>query len=97
MSKLLSTLGLVVIAGWVLLLLARERFGRETVTIPPHLLEIGLALVAAGLLLGFVLRARGVVARPRCGRCGKPIARGETYCAQHFRETVDKMRDASRK
>ena|SRR5437867_318712 len=97
MPRLLSTLGLVVVAGWLVLLLAREKLGHDVVPVPPHMLEVGLGIVALGLILAVVSRARGVVARSHCVRCGKPIAKGETYCSQHFRESVNEARDAERK
>ena len=97
MAAILRTVGIVVVAAWLALLLAKEKFGPEAVPVTNMLLGIGLALIAAGIALGFFGRARAAVARSRCTRCGTPIPRGDVYCRQHFRDTIDHMRDTLRK
>jgi len=97
MAAILRAAGIVVIAAWLVLLFAREKFGPESVPVTNSVLGVGLALLAAGIALGFLGRARQAVARSRCARCGTSIPRGEVYCRQHFRDTIDKMRDSQRK
>jgi hypothetical protein len=97
MAAILRAVGIVVVAAWLVLLFAREKFGAEAVPVTTSLLGVGLALTAAGIALGFFGRARQAVARSRCARCGTAIPRGDVYCRQHFRDTIDKMRDSQRK
>ena len=97
MAGILRAVGIVVVAAWLVLLFAKEKFGSEAVPVTTSLLGIGLALVAAGIALGFFGRARQAVARSRCARCGTAIPRGDVYCRQHFRDTIDSMRDSQRK
>ena len=97
MAAILRAVGIVVVAVWLILLFAREQFGSESVPVTTSLLGVGLALIAAGIALGFFGRARQAVARSRCARCGTTIPRGAVYCREHFRDSIDKMRDSQRK
>lgn len=94
MGKLLRTTGLALIAAWAVLLLGGEYVGSERASWLPSLLSLGLVLVAAGISLSFLGRARRVVQRPRCARCRQPVEHGQIYCPVHFRESVDRIRDS---
>ena len=55
--------------------------------------ELGSVIVGLGLLFSLLGRGASAVFRRRCVRCGKPVARGATYCADHLKQSVEQARD----
>ena len=53
----------------------------------------GAACLAIGLVWGMLDPVGRAIKRDRCVRCGTPIERGQTYCRDHLRETVNEYRD----
>lgn len=96
MGALLLRGGLVAIAIAVVLALA-ELGGAAGAAWPertvPLLLQAGAVASASGLALMLTLRTARLVSGGRCARCGATIERGQTYCADHLRETVAEIRD----
>jgi hypothetical protein len=56
-------------------------------------LELALVCFAAGLLLALFTPVRQKLSRGRCARCGAPIERGQSYCLDHLRQTVNEYQD----
>lgn len=54
---------------------------------------LGLVLLAASVLACAFLSAGQLVRRRRCARCGARVERGQAYCLDHLRATVDEFRD----
>jgi len=59
-------------------------------------LWIGAVLLGAGLILRILSPVGRRMRAVRCVRCGAPIEQGQTYCADHLRETLDEYRDRQR-
>ena len=94
MSALLYQLGgLVVVLD--LLYLAWRRDAAS-----PTLFRGGLGLAVAcivgGLVITIVQRAKAGISARGCPRCGRPLARGRSYCDEHFAETINRYRDERR-
>ena len=61
-------------------------------------------LVLSGAALLLVLSFVAILFKPvekavrsnRCARCGKPIPKGDIYCADHLKEVVDEYREKNR-
>jgi hypothetical protein len=97
MGGLVRNLGIGVIAAWLVMLVALEYTGMERFPWHLKMFSAGLVLTLLGLLIQFVGRARGAVARRRCVRCHKYVLLGQVYCADHFHESVDQARDEQRR
>lgn len=99
MGRTLRYLGLLLIAGSVWLYLS-EAMG----WISPGLaaewggfgLRAGALCVVGGLLSALLAPVGRELRRGRCVRCGAPIERGQTYCMDHLRQTVNEFRDRTR-
>ena len=92
MGRMLRTIGLVLIAVWaVLLLVGESQDWGSRVSVP--VLFLGIALMVGGAVLDILNRAGRVIHRPRCARCSRPVQKGETYCPDHFRDAVNRIRD----
>jgi hypothetical protein len=78
----------ILIAGqsdWILPETADAWFG--------PLAKLGVISFLAGLVLGAVVPAFRWARRGRCVRCGSPTERGQSYCLDHLRTTVNDARD----
>jgi hypothetical protein len=95
-GSFLRNLGILVIAGWAVMLLALEYMGEERFPWHLQLFSVGLVLILLGILLQVLGRARGAVVRRRCVRCHRPVMTGQVYCADHFQESVAQARDSQR-
>lgn len=96
MGRTLRYLGLVVLAVSAWMLIAGEAGGvaaevtdRWAVT----LLQAGGALLVAGLLCALLAPFARWARRGHCMRCGERTERGQTYCMDHLRETVQEYQD----
>ncbi len=58
-------------------------------------LQASVGLLAVGLLLTLVPLDR-LLHRSRCARCGAEIERGQIYCRDHLRSTLNQYRDQTR-
>ena len=93
MGKHIRNLGLVVLAGWAVMLLLIEYHDLERFTQMPALATAGMAMVVGGVVLQVLGRAGRAVARTRCVRCRQPIAAGDVYCPEHFHQAIDRIKD----
>lgn len=99
MGKKIRYLGLGVLAGTVWLYLA-EAAG----VLPPGVarewgalgLKASIALLLGGSLLSLLGPIGRELRRGHCARCGKATERGQVYCLDHLRETVNEYRDQRR-
>ncbi|HEX5044840.1 MAG TPA: hypothetical protein VFV75_18215 [Candidatus Polarisedimenticolaceae bacterium] len=53
----------------------------------------GTAVLALGLMAGIFTPVSRELRRGHCIRCGVRIERGQTYCHDHLRQTVNEYRD----
>lgn len=99
MGKKLRYLGLGVLAATVWLYLAEaadvlpQGVAREWGTLG---LKASIALLLGGTLLSILRPIGRELRRGHCARCGSPTERGQVYCLDHLRETVNEYRDQSR-
>jgi len=96
MARLLRWAGAAALAGCVWALLAAELgwLPRSSATALFRPLGLGgVALLAAGTALGFGGALFGALRRGRCARCGARTERGQTYCNDHLRQTVQEYQD----
>lgn len=56
----------------------------------------GAAALAAGIMIGILGRVTRPLQRSHCARCGARTERGQFYCLDHLRATVNEARDESR-
>lgn len=92
-------LGLVVLAAATWLVIAESAGWVGADLAEPWILPgiwTGGALLGLGLLLGVLYPVGRRMRSVRCARCRRPIERGQTYCADHLRETLDEYRDRQR-
>jgi hypothetical protein len=94
MGAFLRNLGLLASGVWAAMLLLGEKIDHPIFDHKSSVLAAGVLMLVAGIVLGFLDRARGAVVRRHCARCHRTVARGEVYCTEHFRETVNQARDA---
>jgi len=59
-------------------------------------LVAGAVFLALSVALSLAGRVSARVAGKRCPRCGKPVAHGHIYCADHLKEAVNQFRDSQR-
>lgn len=59
-------------------------------------LLVGLACLGLGLLTGLLRPVRRRLRQARCVRCGAPTERGQTYCIDHLRATLNEYQDQMR-
>lgn len=96
MARTLRAIGIVILAvgAWALI---ATKLG----WIPEGIVDrgflpavrVGVASLGAGLVLAVLAPIARLVRRSRCARCRAVIERGQTYCADHLRETVHEARD----
>lgn len=75
-------------AGWV--------EGRSADHWGPLALKASLACLAGGLILRAVSPMGRKLREGRCVRCGHPVERGQLYCRDHMKETIEEYRDQTR-
>ena len=94
MGAFLRNLGLLAAAAWAAMLLLGEKIDHPIFEQKNSVLAAGVLMLGVGVVVGFLDRARAAVVRRRCTRCHRAVAPGEVYCTEHFRETVNRARDA---
>jgi hypothetical protein len=75
-------------AGWI-------EGGAGDSLLPP-MIGGGLVCLALGILQRVFSPVRQKLRKSRCVRCGAAIERGQTYCLDHLRDTVNKCQDHAR-
>jgi hypothetical protein len=97
MARVLIKAGLWILAVSVAVVLVAEAILPETGENLSRLAKFGLlggaAMTVLGLILAVLGRGASALFRRRCVRCGKPVARGATYCPDHLKESVEQARD----
>ena len=99
MGRSLRSIGVILIAasvwsylaeamGWVSSGLAAEWGGFG--------LKAGVLCLAGGILAAILAPVGRELRRGRCVRCGAAIERGQTYCMDHLKETLNEFRDRTR-
>jgi hypothetical protein len=100
MGRNFRYIGLAILAATAWMLIAVEAewvpSGLPELVIP-LLAGAGVVCLAAGLLLALITPLGQKLRRGRCTRCGAPIERGQSYCLDHLRETVNEYQDHARK
>ena len=99
MPRFLRTLGLTILAGATVLLVAGE-----TGVVPAHYVDVWFMPVAqagaiafvAGLVLSLLSPFGRMVRQGRCVRCGTLIEKNQTYCHDHLKNAVQEFRDHTR-
>jgi len=99
MGGTLRIFGLLILAGAAWTTLAGE-FGWMDSHLAdawlPTLIKAGLAALLAGILFGVLAPVFRFLRKGRCARCGTGIEKGQTYCADHLRETVQEYQRQAR-
>jgi len=99
-ARTLTYLGLVLLAVSAWLLLADESGwvgGGESEALVPVAVKVGIGFIATGLLFGVLDPLWRRVSRNRCVRCGRAVERGQTYCNDHLRATLNEYQDQARR
>ena len=96
MGSFLRNSGFALIAGWLVMLLVFEYIGKERPSWHRTVFIAGILSIVIGVLVRLAGNARGVVVRRRCVRCGKRVLGRQVYCAEHFHESVEQMREDQR-
>jgi len=100
MGRNLRYIGLAILAACAWMLIAIEADwipGSLPEMVIPLLVGVGVLCVAGGVLLGLITPVRQKLRRGRCTRCGVTIERGQSYCLDHLRETVNEYQDQARR
>ncbi len=96
MSRRLTFAGLCLLAATAWFVLA-EQIGWVSTELADRMVLLGLKLGGGALALAVVLAVLAPLTRAlrgtRCVRCGSPIEKGQTYCPDHLRATVNEYRD----
>ena len=99
MGRILFYLGLIALAAASWLLIAEEAawipagLGSDVVR---ALLAGGVICLVVGSLMKLLSPVRHKLKRGRCVRCGAAIERGQSYCLDHLRETLNEYQDRCR-
>lgn len=99
-GRTLRYIGLVVLAGAAWLLVAGEA---EWISSSHSdrwffpLAGAGAACFVGGLLVGVLEPALRWAGRGRCVRCGAKTERGQVFCLDHLKESVQEAQEASRR
>jgi hypothetical protein len=89
-GRTLRYVGLIVLAGAAWALLAADSAFRP-------LSWVGAGSLGLGLLYGLLAPLGRRLFRGRCVRCGGPVERGQVYCLDHLRDTVNEYQDQMRR
>jgi hypothetical protein len=92
-------MGLIALAVAAWLLIAEEAAwiqGDLGSAIAPAILAGGVICLGLGLLIKLFSPVHSKLKRGRCVRCGAVIERGQSYCLDHLRETLNEYQDRSR-
>ena len=60
------------------------------------LFKSGAITFLVGLAFAVLGRLGGVFRGAACARCRRPVARGQIYCADHLKASIDEARDELR-
>jgi hypothetical protein len=99
-GRTLRIIGLVALAGaaWVLIAGEAEWMSAESTNASFRPLALAGALCfGAGLVLGMLNPVGRRLRKGRCVRCGRAIERGQSYCMDHLRDTVNEYQDQMRR
>ena len=99
MARILRTLGLMIVAAAVVLLVAGEARLVPESTVDQWLipaLQAGAISLLAGLGLSLLAPFGRMVSRGRCVRCGASIEKSQTYCHEHLMTAVREYQDEVR-
>ena len=99
MSRFLRTLGLVVLAGAIILLIAGEAGAVPADQVDVWFMpaaQAGVIAFVAGLALSLLAPFGRMVRQGRCVRCGTVIEKNQTYCHDHLKNAVQEFRDHTR-
>ena len=99
MGRLLRSAGLLILAGAAWLLLAESAGWVSSEVSSAWVVPAiwgGAGALALGVVLGMLRPVGRRMRAVRCVRCGATIERGQTYCADHLRQTLDEYRDRQR-
>lgn len=100
MGRTLRIFGLIVLAGAAWLLIAGEAGWISSSTADAALKPMlfgGSAALGLGFLLGVLNPVGRRLRQGRCVRCGASIERGQSYCLDHLRDTVNQYQDQMRR
>lgn len=96
MARSLRTTGLILLAAAAWLFVA-EALGWVPSSVADawglKVLLVGATCLGGGLVLGVTAPMTRWVSGTRCVRCRRRIERGQTYCMDHLRETLNEYRD----
>ena len=99
MPRFLRALGLVILAGASVLLVAGEAGAVATRHVDLWLIptaQAGAIALVAGLALSLLAPFGRMVRQGRCVRCGVSIEKNQTYCHDHLKNAVQEFRDHTR-
>ena len=96
MGGFLRNLGFALVAGWIVMLVALEYFEKQRPSWHHLVFSIGVGCIVLGILVRVLRNARGAVISRRCVRCSQKVLRGQTYCIQHFHESISELREHER-
>ena len=95
MGRSLRTIGGILLVGAAWLFVA-EAFGWVPKSLGDwgvHALLAGAVCFGGGLIISVATPLTLWLAGTRCVRCRRRIERGQTYCMDHLRETLNEYRD----
>lgn len=58
---------------------------------------LGVAAIVGGVLAAMAAPVRRRLEKRRCVRCGAPTEREQMYCRDHLKQTLDEIRDQTRR
>ena len=99
MPRFLRALGLVILAGATVLLVAGEAGAVATRHVDLWFIpavQAGAIALVAGLALSLLAPFGRMVRQGRCVRCGVSIEKNQTYCHDHLKNAVQEFRDHTR-
>lgn len=96
MSNYLIKAGIFILAADVIYLLIDTFWFEETGHFSIYIDDIffvSLIFLAGGIGLRILGGAMRFVSVKKCPRCGKPVEKGEIYCATHLKKVFDEQVD----
>lgn len=100
MAALLRYLGLLALALGTWLLIAEEASwlsNEDFYAFTRPILLGGCVAFLGGIVLAVLSPVARTMVGARCARCSASVPRGQTYCADHLRATVQEYRDRQHK